>query len=364
MKEKKTKTPGTNVKKENEKGKKFNKKLIIFTIITIFTTCLLVGLIIFFVNKIPSKYYGTYVRYYYFNGNESKITYKISPLSVKSISERTVDGKNKINTESYRYTKKENDLIIKNKNGKLKNYLIIDNDCLYIESSKDISTSKKYGLFYWNIKSDKADIYEIENKSESIEDLIEKTMNTWSRKLIYDTANRELNDYEFYILNSDEKTDDTDLNTYEVVYNAAGGKLSLYYDRKTKNLERIYFSGSILASSITGTDTDSMSVEDIYDAKAMLMSCMYILGNKKNIELNIDTENSKDYSKALTDLNYRSKVAGEFDDLLSNKTVDEKYNDRYTYSLSNSKYSIEFTNWISSNTYSVTGVVSFNISIK
>lgn len=75
----------------------------------------------------------------------------------------------------------------------------------YILNLVKIYPHQKNTDFYWNIKSDKADIYEIENKSESIEDLIEKTMNTWSRKLIYDTANRELNDYEFYILNSDEK---------------------------------------------------------------------------------------------------------------------------------------------------------------
>lgn len=364
MEEKEKKSSSVNTKKEKKKGKKINKKVLIISISAIVAVGLLVGLILFFTNKIPSKYYGTYVRYYYFDGIESKTTYKISALSVKSTHEYIKDGKKETETESYKYSKKGNDLIIKDKEGKSENYLIIDDDCLYVDSSKDISTSKKYGLFYWNIKSDKADIYEIENKAEGIEDSIEKTMNTWSRKLIYDTADKELKDTSFYIYDSDEKADDTDLNTYEVIYEAAGGKLSLYYNRKTKELSRIYFSGSVLSTSYRGTGSDSMSVEDIYDARAMLLSFMYVLGNKENIELNIDTENSKEYSKSLTDLNYRTKVAGEFDSLFSNKKVDDKYDDKYTYSLSNDKYSIDFDSWISSSTYSVSGIISFNISIK
>lgn len=349
---------------EKKERKKRNKKVLIISISVFVCICLLVGLILFFINKIPSKYYGIYVRYYYFDGIESKTTYKISALSVKSTNEYIKGGKKETDIKSYKYSKKGNDLIIKDKDGKYENYLIIDDNCLYVDSSKDISTSKKYGLFYWNVKSDKADIYEIESKSKGIEDSIEKTMNTWSRKLIYDTADQELNDTNFYILDSDEKADDTDLNTYEVIYEAAGGKLSLYYNRKTKELKKIYFSGSILSTSYIGTDPDSMSAEDIYDLRAMLLSFMYILGNKDNIELNIDTENSKEFSKSLADLNYRSTVINEFDSLFSNKKADETLNDKYTYTLSNDKYSIDFDNWVSSSTYSVSGIISFSITIK
>ena len=42
--------------------------------------CWIVGVIIFLINMIPMKYYGTYVRYDYNNGVDGKITYKISPL--------------------------------------------------------------------------------------------------------------------------------------------------------------------------------------------------------------------------------------------------------------------------------------------
>ena len=171
-------------KKEKKKEKKINKKILIISISAFIGICLLIGSILFFTNKIPSKYYGTYVRYYYIDGNESKVTYKISALSVKSTYERIVDGKKETETENIKYSKKGNDLIIKDKNGKSESYLIIDDDCLYVESSKDISDSKKYGIYYWNTKSSKADIYEIENKSEGTEELLEKTMNTWSRKLI------------------------------------------------------------------------------------------------------------------------------------------------------------------------------------
>lgn len=364
MEEEKTRLSNINKRKQNKKAKHINKKFVIIFTSAIIATCLLIGLILFFINKIPSQYYGTYTRYYYLYGSESKITYKISALSVESIYEYTKDGKKVTDTRSYEYSKKGNDLIIKDKENNTENYLIIDDDCLYVTSSKDISTSKEYGLYYWNVNSDKADIYEIENTSEVTKELLKETMNTWARKLIYDTANKELKNTSFYIHNSDEKTDTTNLNTFEVIYETTGGKLSLYYNRKTKKLERIYFSGSILSSSYKGTDFNSMTPEDIYDARAMLMSFMYILGNKENIELNIDTENSKEYSKSLADLNYRTKVAGEFDNLFSNKKVDENYDNKYTYSLYNDKYDIDFDSWISSSTYSITGFVSFNIKIK
>ena len=166
-----------------------------------------------------------------------------------------------------------------------------------------------------------------------------------------------------YILSSDEKTDETNLNTYEVKYKVSNGNLSLYYDRKSKKLERIYFSGSIDTSSLTGKSIDSMSVEDMYDVKAMLLSLMYIYGNTKNVELNIDTETSKDYDKVMKEFDHRSEAAKDYDALFSNKKT-SSIKDEDKYSLDNDQYSIEYTSWISSSTYSVMGMISFNMSIK
>lgn len=193
---------------EKEKKKKsIFKKWWFWTVISIAIIILLIGIILFFINKIPSKYYGTYTRYFYFDGNEFKTTYKISPLKIKSILESTIDAESKIEEKDIEYSKKGKDLIIKE--NEYESYLIIDDDCLYVETNKDISTSKEYGLFYWNVKSDEADLYKIENKSEGMEDLIEKTMNTWARELIYDTINQKMENSDFYIIKSDKESDKT-----------------------------------------------------------------------------------------------------------------------------------------------------------
>ena len=282
--EKKVDTPNDTIIVKKKNG----KKIVIVSVCTVLIVGLIIGLILLLTGGIPSKYRGTYVRYYYFDGVETKVTYEVSAKSVKSITEYEKDGKKEEKVDNHDYYIKDDDLIIKDSS--FEKYLIIDDDCLYIETSKDISTSKKYGSFYWNVKSKKADIYEIKNKSEQVEDLIETTMNRWARKFYYEAQDKKLTDSKFYILSSDEKTDETNLNTYEVKYKVSNGNLSLYYDRKSKKLERIYFSGSIDTSSLTGKSIDSMSVEDMYDVKAMLLSLMYIYGNTKNVELNIDTE--------------------------------------------------------------------------
>lgn len=344
------------------KNKKINKKVIFILVCTLFFLSLFVGFIFFFQNTIPFKYYGTYVRYYYLDGNELKATYNISALSVKAVLEREENGKKVIDRENYKYYKKGNDLIIEI--GEYEYYLIVDDDCLYVASSKDISTAKKYGNFYWNTKSVKADIYEIKNKAEGVDSMIEKTMNAWVRDLIYDGVDKDLNDTNLYIINSDEKIDDTNLNIYEVVYDAVGGELHLYYNRKNRTLKRIYFFGSIFLNPYEVTDLDSMKIEDIYDVRAMLLSLMYIFGNKENIELNMDADNSKEYSKVLNDLDYRIAVLEEYGKLFENKKVDEEYDDRYTYLLDNEKYDIEFMSWISYSKYSATGLITFNINIK
>ena len=346
------------------KRKKFNKKMIIIPIGIVGIIVLLTGIIFFLINKVPSKYYGTYVKYYYIDGKEEKVTYNITPLSIKVIYEHDIDGKKVYEKLPFKYYKKGNDLIIKDKKGVFKSYLILDDDRLFVEPSKDISIAKKYGNYYWNIKSSKADIYEMKNKSKGIVELVENTMNTWARKMTYESFNKKLNDSNFYLYESDEKTDETYLYTYEVIYEAAGGKLSLYYDRKSKKFERAYYSGSFSSSLYGGADSDSMSVEDIYDSKAMLMSLMYVLGNKDNIELNTYDENSKDYDKSILDLGYRKQVLSEYLDLISNKKVNEKNENDYTLSLDNDKYKIEFNNLYFSSEYYLSGIISFNISVK
>ena len=199
--EQKVDTPNNTIIDKKKKG----KKIAIISIGTVLIVGLIVGLIFLLTGGIPSKYRGTYVRYYYFDGVETKITYEISGKSVKSITEYEKDGKKEENVDNHDYYMKDDDLIIKDSS--FEKYLIIDDDCLYIETNKDISTSKKYGSFYWNVKSKKADIYEIRNKSESVEDLIETTMNTWARKFYYEAQGKKLTDSKFYILSSNEKTD-------------------------------------------------------------------------------------------------------------------------------------------------------------
>lgn len=350
--------PSTNSSKiEKKKG----KKIAIISICSVLVIGLIIELIVFLTGGIPSKYRGTYVRYYYFDGIETKVTYKISSKSIKATTEYEKEGKKEERVEDYEYYTKDDDLIIKD--GSYEKYLIIDDDCLYIETSKDISTSKQYGSFFWNVNSNKADIYEIKNKAESVEDLIETTMNTWARKFYYKAQDKELKDTRFYILSSDEKTDETNLNTYEVKYKVANGDLSFYYNRKSKTLERIYFSGSINTSSITGKSFDSMSVEDTYDAKAMLLSLMYIYGNENNVELNINIETSKDYDKVMKEFDHRDVATKDYDALFSNKR-NSTIADEDRYSLDNDKYSVEYTSMISSSTYSVIGMITFNMRIK
>lgn len=139
--------------------------------------------------------------------------------------------------------------------------------------------------------------------------------------------------------------------------------MTLYYSRKTGKLKRIYYSGSILESIYSNSNSDTMDLEDVYDSKAMLLSFMYILGNKDNIQLNQDVEDVNNYSKIEKDLSYRTNVTKEYDELFNNGKVDEKFNDRYTYSLNNDKYDIQYTTWISSSSYSTSGIISFSINL-
>lgn len=338
--------------------KKNSKKTIKNILILIIFISILAGLIIFSKNKIPSKYYGSYTRYYYVDGSESKYTYKISALSVKLTYEYTSGDNKQIGTDNVEYYKKGKDLIIRE--GDIDKYAIIENDCLYLESSKDISQSKENGLFYWNEKSDMADLYEIENKSEGLQQLIEIVTNSWSRKLIYDAAEKEIGNLDFYIIKSDEENDKTDLNTYIVKLKASGGDLNLYYNRKEKKLERIYFSGSVLHTLYGGMDKDSMDAEDIYDCRAMLLATMYIFGSKDKENLNENISNLDE----IQGLSHKTEIAFDYDNLFKNRTIDKNFEDRDNYSLTNEKYDISFINWVTSGTYSIHGILSWDISVK
>lgn len=341
---------------------RINKKIILISLISLILICLLIGVIIFFIVKIPSKYYGTYTRYYYINGDETKISYKISALSIEQTHDYTFNEEKIIEKESIDYSKKGDDLIIHFEDND--KYILLEDDLLYIESSKDISTSKELGLFYWSEDSTNSDLYEIENKSEGLEDSIETAVNLWTREIIYNVIDQEMEELDFYIFSSEKETDKTDLNTYEIILDAAGGELSLYYDRKTKSLERIYFSGSLLISEYGGVDVDSMDIENLYDCRALLLASMYVLGNSDNIELNQDIEDSDNFVEILEDATYRTIVAEEYDELFNNETIDEDYPDKSSYSLSNEKYNISFTDWISSTSYSISGIISWSISLN
>lgn len=344
-----------NISNQNLITKKFLKKNLIIFLISMIFVILLVGIIIFFINKIPSKYYGTYVRNYYFNGEESKAIIKISPLSIK-ISRENFDEENE--TESLKYSKKGNDIIIE-RDGE-EDYIIIDEDCLYIESSKDISLSKKYGSFYWNVKSNKADIYEIENKSDNFESLLETVVNSWARETIYNASDKKVDNTRFYAIKSDEETDKTDLNTYEIKFKGAGGDLTLYYDRKSKTMKRLYFSGSVLNTLYGGTYKDSMDLDDLYDCRAMLLASMYILANKDKVELNQNIRNLN----TMDDLVHRTIVSFDFDELFKNKTTYKNDENNISYSLKDEKYDISYTSSLSSSTYSLSGFISWDISVK
>lgn len=298
---------------QGKTGKKILKKWWLWTIIGIATAILLILTILFFKNKIPSKYYGTYVRYYYWEDNEYITTYKISPLKIIYTYEYTVDGEKKIEEKNIEYYKKGDDLVIKG--NEYEKYMILDDDCLYINSNKDISSSKKYGWFYWNVKLDNADLYCIEAKADQTIEIVEKTMNGWVKEMYKE----HLDDSKLYITSSDEEKDKTNLNTYSVEYNAVGGELTLSYDRKTQKLNRIYFIG----------DSDKC---DFFEIHTMLVSLMYVLGNKDNIQLNSDIENTDDYIK---DLGYQLEVREEVVELI------ESYTTKGTsYSLKNDKYDI------------------------
>ena len=342
-----------NLKNKINLGKGKNIKILFLSIVFVL---FLIGITIFFIVKIPFKYCGTYISYSYYNGTKTKHIYKISPLSIKYIIEYNDNGDFEIEKEKLKYYKKGRDIIVKSSYSE--NYMIIEDECLYLETSKDISIAKKYKDYYWNINSDKADLYEIENKAEGFENIIETVTNNWSRKVIYDISEKELGSSNFYILSSEEETDTTDLKRYEVKFKAAGGELSLYYDRETKEIERIFFWGSI--KNDYSYANDSMDVEDIYDCRAMLLAIMYILGNKNEEELSENLHNLN------TSEDYNSRISALIDyrDLIGNNVIDKNDENKNSYSLKNDKYDISLNSMFTSSVYYSYGYMYFDIYIN
>jgi hypothetical protein len=153
------------------------------------------------------------------------------------------------------------------------------------------------------------------------------------------------------------------LNTYEVKFNTAGGDFELRYDRKTKELKSVYFYGSIFMSSISPSYNDSMTIDNIYESRALLLSSMYVVGNKKNIALNQDvddTSNISNYPKILDDLEYRSEVAKDFDKLIASN----KSETNIDCSLENEKYRIYYKFDLKSDKYFSNGHITFSIYLN
>ena len=305
---------------------KKTKNAIIISACAVVFIALACGIVFFALNRIPSKYHGTYTRYTYSDGEESKETYKISALSVRYIFKWIEEGEEKKNEFKFKYRKKGEDIIISF--GEFEQYLIVEEDCLYVETSKDISGSKKYGWFFWNEKSEKADIYEIENKGERDKELLRKTMETWAQKLVYNEYNNgetegvDPNSLFFYMRKSEEEPDKTDLNTYKIEFNVLFGSLSLCYDKKTKEIDRISFSGAESKYAQEGNRLQT---------RALLLSCMYVLGNEMNIKLN-----QEDRTETL----YRYKILTQYEKLLGNEDIETYWTE---YTLNNDRYDISYS---------------------
>lgn len=348
------------------KNKNGFKKIIIFTIIAIISIIIITGIIVFNSNNIPSKYYGTYVKYSYLNGKRYKDIYIISTNSIEyssiEYSSKYKNGKTNSRIPKIEYKLEGEDLIItKNDNDQ---YLIIDDDCLYIESNKDISKSKEMDYFYWNEKSKKANIYEIKNNSKEIAEKIEDAVNGFYRNVIYSTVNKSMDNSSFYIINSDEKSDETDLNEYKVKFKASGGELELIYNKKNRKIKEIYFCGNIA----DGLDMEKMKVNDIYDCRAMLLACMYTLKSedKYGFVYNYD---KNDFHKIITidenaDTKIITDVSKEYEELFKNPKTGNIDENEKTYSYNNEKYSISCTDWIKPSIYGEMGFISFRIRLN
>lgn len=340
------------IENKTKKEKKKNVKkllIIIFSIILIvaIATCI----IIFIIIKIPSKYCGTYVSYSYVSGEKCEEVYRISSLSVKHTSKCKINGKEYNESEKLKYEKKGKDLIVESKLGK--NYLIIEDDKLYVNDKKDISLEKKYNMFFYNVKSDKRDIYEIQYEADKFEDQIEYSINSWSRDLIYKAINEEYDkDDSVYFLPSDEKSDESDLNEYSVKYKVGNAEVTVDFDRKTQKIDSVSYSAHVSMSKYSLSNIDSATAEDLYDSRAILLSVMAIISsNGKYID-----------SPAADNTEYHNAAIDDFADLLDNRT--DGKNGEIKFNLSNKKYSISYEDSIKSGDSYVLGSVHWYIYVK
>lgn len=329
------------------------KKVIIFCIFIFF-----IYFVFLLVNIIPPKYWGKYRYYFYFDGTISKTTYRITPFHIKIFYEADKNGTKESMNENVPYNKRGKDLIISS--GNTKYYLILNDDRLFVETNKNISTSEKYKSYYWKMKTNKSDIYEMTNNAEITVDMLEFIANQWARNTIFEMTGTTSNNTEIYISPSDETNDETDLNVYEVSYNVANGTLYLQYNKDNKNLKHISFLGSIFVTSYDGRDDDSMNSDDIYNCNALMLSSMYLLGIKDESELNKNISNINTEE----DHAYRNSLLWDYASLLKNMTVDNEFDDKYNYSFKSEKYDISFDKWISSNDNLTLGTISWNIYIN
>lgn len=337
---------------EEKTNKKSNKKILVI-LLSVIILCTIV-IACFMVSKmIPLKYHGTFVRINYIQGIEEIETYKISAFSIDYSSNFMGETRK----EKIKYLKKNDDLILLEEKDNLSiiedSYAIIDNDLLFIESSKDeeeIALSKKYNSFFWNVKSDKSDIYEIENKSSDFVDNLEGIANSWSREFVYSTFEEEVNDSNLYIKQSDEKNDETNLNSLELNFEVANGDLSLTFDRKEKKLNSIHFYGYVSVNNFSFS-SDTMKVKDMYDCEAILLAAMYAISNIENVSI---TDGNK----------YKIEALEDYINLLENKEDNASDNLKNDFSLVNDKYEVKFSRDISGNNYSIYGGISWSIYLK
>lgn len=336
------------MKNKKDEGKKTIKKKLFIIIGGVVLLAAIIGLVIYINVKIPSKYIGVFTRNYYYDGCETKETYTINSLSIEHYWEFCIRGEITENVDKLEYYEKDGDLIIKD--GDKEEYAIIDDGHLYVQSNKDIESAKKYKTYYWNEKGKDSTEEELYNKSEVIESQIEETVMQWARKEIHKD---ETFKYDFYILDSDEEPDKTDLNEYKVKKKVSNGDLTFTFDKKTKKLKYIDFYGSLLVTSYNDSYNDLMTAEDIYDVESMIASLIYIFEDKSDADSYTDPVEGM---KAAASVRYYM--------LLMNKTKDSKYSNGYRYELDNDDYKVSYDKLIDSSNYLISGLISFRFEIK
>lgn len=329
----------------NKKNDKVKKIIEIISVLAV-TMGLIVCFVVFLIFKIPSKYYGTYVNYFYLEGTTYKTTYKIKPFSIEV---NYSDLENNTETTKLKYRKNGDDLIVDDE------YFIIEDDKLYINSSKDISFLKNNDMFSWNIKSQKNDIYVMNFESERFIEMLEFSVDNWSRQLIYNNANYQIDDDSFYILVSDEQSDESDLKQYSVNYEAAGGSLDINFDRKTQKINSIHYTAIVNISKYYNSSANTASVEDIFDSRAMFLSAMAILNSNNKYNIPFSNDNYEN-------LAYHTTAVFDYEKLMENQILEDE--DKKLFSLNNERYNVSYEDAITIGDSFILGHISWDIYIK